>query len=51
MFGALVGGVLEYASLAVGISGFRLLVLSLHGLPWLTLASRGWQRSFAPGEA
>jgi hypothetical protein len=51
MFGALVGGVLEYASLVFGIGSLSLLALGLYGLSWLTLAFRGWRLRIAPGEA
>jgi hypothetical protein len=51
MFGALVGGVLEYVSLAFGIGSLTVLALGLYGLSWLTLAFRGWRLSYAPGGA
>jgi SAM-dependent methyltransferase len=43
MFGALVGGVLEYSSMAWGIRSLTLLALGLYGLSWLALAFRGWR--------
>jgi hypothetical protein len=51
MFGALVGGVLEYVSLASGIGSLTVLALALYGLSWLTLAFRGWRLSYAPDGA
>jgi hypothetical protein len=43
MFGALVGGILEYSSMAWGIRSLTLLVLALYGMSWLALAFRGWR--------
>lgn len=43
MFGALIGGMLEYSSMALGIRSLTLLALLLYGLSWLTLAFRGWR--------
>jgi hypothetical protein len=51
MFGAVVGGMLEYCSLAFGIRSLTLLALVLYGLSWLTLAFRGWRLSIAAGVA
>jgi len=41
MFGALVGGILEYSSMAWGIRSLTLLALGLYGLSWLAQAFRG----------
>jgi hypothetical protein len=43
MFGALIGGILEYSSMAWGIRSLTLLALGLYGLSWLALAFRGWR--------
>lgn len=43
MFGALIGGILEYASMALGIRSLTMLALILYGLSWLALAFQGWR--------
>lgn len=43
MFGALVGGILEYSSMAWGIRSLTLMALGLYGLSWLAQAFRGWR--------
>ncbi len=43
MFGALIGGILEYSSMAWGIRSLTLLVLALYGMSWLALAFREWR--------
>ncbi len=43
MLGALVGGILEYTSMAWGIRSLTLLALALYGMSWLALAFRGWR--------
>jgi hypothetical protein len=48
MFGALVGGILEYASMTTGIRSLTVLALLLYGLSWLALAFRGWRLAWAP---
>jgi len=47
MFGALVGGILEYASMTTGIRSLTVLALLLYGLSWLALAFRGWRLAWA----
>lgn len=46
MFGALIGGMLEYASLLWGIRSLTLLALLLYSLSWGALAFRGWRLSW-----
>jgi hypothetical protein len=43
MFGAMVGGILEYSSMAWGIRSLTLMVLGLYGLSWLAIAFGGWR--------
>ncbi len=43
MFGALIGGMLEYSSMVMGIRGLTVLALLLYGLSWFALAFRGWR--------
>ena len=43
MFGALIGGMLEYSSMAMGIRSLTVLALLLYGLSWFALAFRGWR--------
>jgi hypothetical protein len=43
MFGALIGGMLEYTSMAMGIRSLTVLALLLYGLSWLALLFRGWR--------
>lgn len=43
MFGALIGGILEYTSMAMGIRSLTMLALVLYGLSWLALLFRGWR--------
>jgi len=43
MFGALIGGILEYTSIAMGIRSLTVLALVLYGLSWLALLFRGWR--------
>jgi hypothetical protein len=50
MFGAMLGGVLEYSSMVFGIRSLTLLALAVYGLSWLTLAFRGWRLSMSPDE-
>ncbi len=47
MFGALIGGMLEYTSMTIGIRGLTVLALVLYGLSWLALAFRGWRLAWA----
>jgi hypothetical protein len=47
MFGALIGGMLEYSSMALGIRSLTLLALLLYGLSWFALAFRGWRLAWA----
>jgi SAM-dependent methyltransferase len=48
MFGALIGGILEYSSMALGIRSLSLVALVLYSLSWLTLAFRGWRLAWEP---
>jgi len=43
MFGALIGGMLEYSSMAMGIRSLTVLALLLYGLSWFALVFRGWR--------
>ncbi len=43
MFGALIGGMLEYSSMALGIGSLTLLALLVYGLSWFALTFRGWR--------
>lgn len=43
MFGALIGGMLEYTSMAMGIRSLTMLALVLYSLSWLALLFRGWR--------
>jgi len=47
MFGALIGGMLEYSSMALGIRSLTLLALLLYALSWFALAFRGWRLAWA----
>jgi SAM-dependent methyltransferase len=47
MFGALIGGMLEYSSMAMGIRSLTVLALLLYGLSWFALTFRGWRLNWA----
>jgi hypothetical protein len=49
MFGALIGGMLEYTSLIAGIRSLTFLALLLYALSWLALAFRGWRLAWDRG--
>ena len=47
MFGALIGGMLEYSSMVMGIRSLTVLALLLYGLSWFVLVFRGWRLAWA----